>query len=188
MTVVDLAGLIASFETELAAREPIVDAEVLWPSARLRKRTFVGPFEFPSELLISARAVVFKGSRVVVVDEIHGERHIEPGGGIEPGEIIEQAARREIAEESGWSVGALKPLGFHYLEPLTPKPPGSIRRWGAIVHAIFVTEANSYSRAARDTTQIETGSRLTPIRRALADLRPDEVSLLRAAIVRRAQP
>jgi 8-oxo-dGTP pyrophosphatase MutT (NUDIX family) len=183
-----LAALIASFETELAARKPIADAEVTWPSARLRKRTFADGFRFPPELLISARAVVFKDSRVVVVDEIHGERHIEPGGGIEPGETVEQAVRREVAEESGWSVRALKPLGFHYLEPLTPKPAHSTRRWGAVVHAIFVTEAQSYSRAARDTTQIETGSRLTSIRRALIDLRPDQSALLRAAIVRRAQP
>jgi ADP-ribose pyrophosphatase YjhB (NUDIX family) len=183
-----LATLIASFETELAGRQPTVDAEVIWPSARLRARTFIGPFDFPFDLLTSARAVVFKGSRVVVVDEIHGERHIEPGGGIEPGESVEQAVRREVAEESGWSVGALKPLGFHYLEPLTPKPPHSTRRWGAMAHAIFVTEAQSYSRAARDMTQIEIGSRLTSIRRALVDLRSDQSALLRAAIVRRAQP
>jgi 8-oxo-dGTP pyrophosphatase MutT (NUDIX family) len=183
-----LMAVIASFEAQLAAREPIVDAEVTWPSARLRARTFIGPFDFPSELLISARAVVFKGSRVVVVDEIHGERHIEPGGGIELGETVEQAVRREVAEESGWSVGALKPLGFHYLEPLTPTPPNSMRRWGPMVHAVFVTEAERYSRAARDMTQIETGSRLTSIRRAVADLRPDQSALLNAAIVRRGRP
>jgi len=57
-----------------------------------------------------------------------------------------------------------------------------------MVHALFVTDGVSYSRAARDMTQIETGSRLTPIGRALAELREDQSALLRAAIARRSQP
>ncbi len=57
-----------------------------------------------------------------------------------------------------------------------------------MVHAIFVAEGLRYSRAAKDMTQIETGSRLTPISRALVELRPDQAILLRAAIARRAQP
>jgi ADP-ribose pyrophosphatase YjhB (NUDIX family) len=181
----DIDQLAHAFAAELERRTPIVDAVAIWPSARLRNRVFVDDFDFPPALMTSARAVVFKGSKVVVVSEIHGENHIEPGGGLEPGETVEQTVRREIAEECGWSVGALKPLGFHFLEPLTPKPPGSTRRWGAMAHALFVTEAVSYSRAARDMTQVETGSRLTPIRRALAELREDQSSLLKAALARR---
>jgi 8-oxo-dGTP pyrophosphatase MutT (NUDIX family) len=186
-TDLDLEALIVSFAASLEARPIVSDCVAIWPSARLRNRTFIGGFDFPSELLISARAVVLKDSRVVVVDEVHGERHIEPGGGLEPGETIEAAARREIAEESGWSVAELKPLGVHFLQPLTPKPTDSIRRWGAMVHAIYVTEAVSYSRTARDMTQIEVGSRLTSIRRAMAELRSDQVALLRAAVERRAR-
>jgi ADP-ribose pyrophosphatase YjhB (NUDIX family) len=188
MTDAEVEALAASFSSALETRTAAIDGIAIWPSARLRNRIFIGDFDFPPALLISARAVVFKDSRVVVVDEIHGEQHVEPGGGLEAGETMEDAARREIAEESGWSVAALKPLGFHFLEPLTPKPDDSIRRWGGMVHAIFVTEAVSYCRAARDTTQIETGSRLTSIRRALTDLRPDQAALLRAAVVRRAAP
>lgn len=179
------------FAATLETRAPIFDGEVTWPSgARLRVRTFVGDFDFPPELRSSARAVVFKGSCVVVVRERHGEHHVEPGGGIEPGETVEQAVRREVAEECGWNVGALKPLGFNYVEPLTPQPPAYMgrRRWGPMVHAIFVTEGLSYRRGAKDMTQIEVGSRLTPIRRALAELPDNESALLRAAIERRAKP
>ncbi|HWF76409.1 MAG TPA: NUDIX domain-containing protein [Caulobacteraceae bacterium] len=184
----DIDDLSKRFSRELERRAPIVDAEVIWPRARLRARTFVDDFDYPPELLTSARAVVFKGSRVVVVREIHGENHIEPGGGIEPGETIEQTVRREVAEECGWTIDALKPLGFHYLEPLTGEPPMANRRWGPMVHAIFVAEGLSFSRAARDMTQIEVGSRLTSIRRALAELRDNETALLRAAIARRDRP
>jgi 8-oxo-dGTP pyrophosphatase MutT (NUDIX family) len=184
----DLPALADAFAARLELRAPIFDAEVRWPSARVRDRVYVDDFDYPAELLSSARAVVFKGSRVVVVREVHGENHVEPGGGIEPGETIEQTVRREIAEECGWTVGALKPLGFHYVEPLTPKPPMTSRRWGPMVHLIFVTEGLSFSRAARDMTQIEIGSRLTPIGRALRELRDDEGALLRAAVERRARP
>ncbi len=188
MSADDLDALAAAFAVRLERRTPIFDGEVVWPKARLRARTFVGEFDFPPELRSSARAVVFKGSRVVVVREIHGENHVEPGGGIEAGETVEQAVRREVAEECGWTVGALRPLGFHYLEPLTREPPTASRRWGPMVHAVFVTEAVSYSRSARDMTQIEVGSRLTPIRRALTELRENQSSLLRAAIGRRTRP
>jgi hypothetical protein len=57
-----------------------------------------------------------------------------------------------------------------------------------MVHALFVAEAVAYDRSRRDTTQIETGSRLISIRQALAELADDEALLLRAAIERRAQP
>jgi ADP-ribose pyrophosphatase YjhB (NUDIX family) len=184
----DLDELACRFSAELDRRAPIFEGEAIWPSARLRNRTFIADFDYPAELLISARAVVFRGSRVVVVSEIHGERHIEPGGGIELGETVEEAVRREVAEECGWTVGALKPLGFHYLEPLTANPPLANRRWGPMVHAIFVAEGVSYSRAARDMSQIETGARLTPVGRALVELRRDQSALLRAAIERRSRP
>jgi hypothetical protein len=55
-------------------------------------------------------------------------------------------------------------------------------------HALFVAEALTYDRAARDMGQIEVGSRLTPIRRALLELPGDEAALLHAAIERRARP
>jgi len=185
----DLDEIARRFLADLERRAPIFDGEVIWPSARLRSRTFVDDFDFPAELLSSARAVVFKGSRVVVVRERNGEHHVEPGGGIEAGESIEQTVRREVAEECGWSVGALRPLGYHYFEPLTPEPPYMARRrWGPMIHVIFVTEGLSYDRGARDMTQIEIGSRLTPIRRAFAELADNEAALLRAAIDRRASP
>jgi 8-oxo-dGTP pyrophosphatase MutT (NUDIX family) len=184
----NLEALTERFSAELERRTPMVDCEVSWPSARLRGRTFIDDFDYPAELLSSARAVVFKGSRVVVVSDVHGENHIVPGGGIEAGETVEEAVRREVAEECGWTVGELKPLGFHYLEPLTPDPPMPNRRWGPMVHALFIAEGLSYCRAARDMTQTETGARLTSFRRALALLREDHAALLRAAIERRARP
>jgi ADP-ribose pyrophosphatase YjhB (NUDIX family) len=187
----DIDALAAEFATTLDRLAPLLDMDgVQWPHARLRRRIFIGDHAWPLALTTSARAVVFKGSKVVVVRQADGLHHVEPGGGLEAGETIEAAVRRELVEETGWTVGALKPLGFVHLQHLKrgPPPPGLTRRWGDMVHALFVTEALTYRRAARDMTQIEMGSRLTPIRRALAELADDEATLLRAAIERRARP
>ena len=184
-----LDELAAGFVPSLDRLTPLIEMQDLqWPNARLRRRVFIGDLAWPEPLTTSARAVVFKGSKVVVVSQGDGLRHVQPGGGLEPGETIEAAVRRELAEETGWTVGPLKLLGFQLLQPLTPPPPGSTRRWGDMVHALHVAEAIAYDRRLRDTTQIETGSRLVPIRRALAELADDEALLLAAAVERRARP
>jgi 8-oxo-dGTP pyrophosphatase MutT (NUDIX family) len=125
---------------------------------------------------------------VVVVRQTTGERHIRPGGRIEPGETIEQAARREVLEETGWELGGLKSLGFQHFQHLDARPDGFSGRWCDFLQPIFVAEALAYRRGARDLSQIEAGARLTSIRSAIAVVRPSDVALLRAALERRARP
>lgn len=181
-------GSASSFAAELARLTPLTDIEVQWPAARLRQRTFIGETAWPGLFVSSARAVVFKAAKVVMVRQTDGHRHIEPGGRLEPGETAETAVRRELLEEIGWSVGALKPLGFHHFQHLGERPADFAYRWGDFVQPLFVAEALTYDRSLRDRTQIEVGSRLTPIRQALAELSAVEAALLNAALARRALP
>ena len=92
--------------------------------------------------------------RVLLVKQASGPfagEWLLPGGSVEPGESLEQAARRELLEETGYRARELRavgvydvvsvpPSGFHFLVHLfragplegTPRPePGGELRWAA---------------------------------------------------------
>jgi len=59
----------------------------------------------------AAAVVAFRDDLVLVVCDPDTRRMCLPGGGIEPGESPEQAARWELYEETGLRAGILVPLG-----------------------------------------------------------------------------
>ena len=61
----------------------------------------------------SARAIVLNEKGEMAVQHIQKRQfHKLPGGGIEEGEIIEEALRRELREEVGCEVEILRPVGM----------------------------------------------------------------------------
>lgn len=61
--------------------------------------------------------IVVRDGAVLVLRRAHAPRRgclDIPGGFMEAGEGIEQAARRELAEETGLTVGRAEPLGFYW--------------------------------------------------------------------------
>lgn len=69
----------------------------------------------------AARTVIFDDdNKTAIISVNNGEYFKIPGGGIEPGQTIRQAACAEARQEAGCRVNLLKKIGTHsYLDPNT---------------------------------------------------------------------
>jgi 8-oxo-dGTP pyrophosphatase MutT (NUDIX family) len=130
----------------------------------------------------SARAVVLFENRQVLVVRDPSSVHILPGGRIEADETIEQALRRELAEETGWSIKDPRPLGvlhYHHLGPGLER-----QRLPDFLQAVFAAQADSFEPAMRETEGHELDAQVMDIVKArLLPLTQRERLLLDAAIL-----
>lgn len=72
--------------------------------------------EFPEVPLIGVGAIIIEGSRVVLVKRAHPPLQAQwsiPGGVLEVGELVREAAVREAREETGLTVETIELLGVY---------------------------------------------------------------------------
>jgi len=72
--------------------------------------------EFPEAPLIGVGAIIIENARVVLVKRAHPPLQAEwsiPGGVLEVGELVRQAAVREAREETGLTVEPMELLGVY---------------------------------------------------------------------------
>ncbi|MGE5585364.1 MAG: NUDIX domain-containing protein [Bacillota bacterium] len=80
---------------------------------------------------VSAGVVVFRGDEVLVIKNRFGE-WVLPKGKVEPGETPEEAAVREVEEETKVRADILKPVGtstYTYLSEHTGEPVDKVVHW-----------------------------------------------------------
>jgi len=65
-------------------------------------------------ITLGSRCLVLDGERVLLVRHTHGSAWYLPGGAVEKGETLAEAARREVREECGLEVGDLTLLNVYY--------------------------------------------------------------------------
>ena len=93
---------------------PFAEEMVTWTTGTMRLECYLTDRTPPRRYVTSARAVVTDGDRVLVIQD-PSSRHIMPGGRLEPNETPEDALRREVLEETGWSLSHFRPIGIlHY--------------------------------------------------------------------------
>ncbi|MEO8685339.1 MAG: NUDIX domain-containing protein [Devosia sp.] len=70
---------------------------------------------FSHRMTLGARVMLVDGDKVLLIRHTYVPGWQFPGGGVDPGETIEQAARREVLEESGYRVtGSLELFGLYH--------------------------------------------------------------------------
>lgn len=78
----------------------------MWEGERLRWRLF-------HPVTIGARVILVREGRVLLVRHSYRAGWFLPGGGVDKGETLEEAARREAEEEAGALVAELRLLGVY---------------------------------------------------------------------------
>ncbi|MGE0599699.1 MAG: NUDIX domain-containing protein [Dehalococcoidia bacterium] len=77
-----------------------------WEGERLRWRLF-------HPITLGARVALLRGEEVLLIRHTYRDGWYLPGGGVDKGESLEAAARREAEEEVGAEVGELSLLGVY---------------------------------------------------------------------------
>ena len=136
--------MVAEAAAYFAGHEPVAEERVLWPSGTELAITCYLLDELPLlDLVTSVRCIVLRRDEVLVVHTEAGP-HILPGGRREPGETVEQTLRRELLEETGWTVTAPRLIGCLRLRHLTPRPVDYPYPYPEFHHLIYAAEAASH--------------------------------------------
>ncbi len=134
----------------LASGTLISENTVMWGGEiSLRIRYYLGNRMPPIDYVSSVRAIVLRDTSVIVVKEKNGQLYLTPGGRVEPGEQLEETLRREILEETGWTLATTKPLGFMHFHHLDSKPIGYRYPYPDFIWHIYVAEAGEFVPDAR---------------------------------------
>ncbi|MBM3934790.1 MAG: NUDIX domain-containing protein [SAR202 cluster bacterium] len=135
----------------------------------------------PKELVTSARAVVLKGDTVLVSTN-KDDRHLLPGGRVEPGETYEETVRRELLEEAGVEVRPLRQVGIVHLHHTSPKPSNYKYIYPDFLWAVYHAEHVRDVPEAKVPDDYEISSELVPIASLVEkDFGDHEIAYLKAA-------
>ena len=147
---------------------PVATSQDDWGGLLISAASYItGPIELPPVVTCGARAIVLVGDDVLVC-ETPRDVHILPGGQLEPGETIVEAACREVLEETGWRVesGNAEMLGFIHMRNVSPVPPDHRFPNPDFIHAVLVVHAVASEAPVgewADTEGWELRSRLRPV-------------------------
>ena len=165
-------------EPELAAflqrHTPISQISALWGTVPLIATSYLGQELPPLAYITSVRAIMLKENQVMVVRDPESY-HILPGGRREANEALLETLRRELQEETGWSLTDIIQIGFIHFHSLAPRQP----EWPVhpdFVQVVYTGQAETYHPEAREQDGYELEASFRP-RAELASLNLTEPDL-----------
>ena len=106
--------------------------------------------------------------------------HAVPGGRMEPGESMEDTARREVLEETGWDVELAGVIAFRHLQWLVPLSGPQPNPYPDFLQVIFAARARRHRPGAREPEGYETEAEFRLIE-GLSGLTEEDNHLIEAA-------
>jgi 8-oxo-dGTP pyrophosphatase MutT (NUDIX family) len=115
----------------------------------LEIKCYLGNEPPPLKYVSSVRAIVFQNHSVLVVKQANGQMYILPGGRREKGESLLETLRREILEETGWTLLSTELLGFMHLHHLGDKPRNYEYPYPDFLWPVYFAEAGDFIAEAK---------------------------------------
>lgn len=148
----DFLGPLAPFAKEM----------VTWTTGTMRLECYLTDRPPPRRYVTSARAIVTDGDRVLVVHD-PTNNHIMPGGRLERGETPEDALRREVIEETGWSLLHFRPIGILHYTHTEAVPEGWNFPHPDFLQIVYAGRPDEYHPELREGDEFVLGSEFVPI-------------------------
>ena len=133
-----------------------------WSVGRFHLTCYLTDRMPPPRYVVSARAVVTDADRVLVVQD-PTTKHILPGGRLEPDETVEDALRREVLEETGWSLASFRQIGIMHFRHIDPVPDGWTYPYPDFLQAVYAATPGAYRPELREVDGFELGAEFVPV-------------------------
>ncbi|MDQ3856683.1 MAG: NUDIX hydrolase [Chloroflexota bacterium] len=159
-----ISDIDPSLAVFLARFTSATESEADWgsPVGRLHIRAYLADQEPPPDFTISVRCVVVRAHSVLVQRDV-GSIHILPGGRREPLETPLKTLRRELMEETGWTLDDVALLGFMHFHHLDPKSPGHRYPYPDFIQSVYTARARDYCPEGRLDDGYEVDSTFLPV-------------------------
>ena len=133
-----------------------------WSVGRFHLACYLTDSVPPPRYVVSARAVVTDGDQVLVVQDPNS-KHILPGGRLEPDETVEDALRREVLEETGWSLARFRQIGIMHFHHIDPTSDGWTSPYPDFLHVVHAATPGEHHPELREVDGYELGAELVPV-------------------------
>lgn len=134
-----------SLRSFLASLKPLATETTSWgENMPLDITLYLSSQPPPLTLVTSVRSVLFHDDSVLVVRDANNHFHIMPGGRREKNETIEETLRREVLEETGWTLDKLHLLGFMHLHHRASPPADYPYPYPDFCWLIYVSQTDKF--------------------------------------------